>query len=212
MRKLILPFLFISFVTVGCVGGIRDTTTARSASEILLISTAAERAVAKYDASALSGKNVFIDDARFVSVDKEYVMSALRGHLAASGVTLVGERKPISKGNSQGADFVLELRNGTLGIWDGDFVLGIPALPLAAQGSPVVLTPPLYLFRRLSAQGYAKFQFWLYDAATAAFIGRSTDLWGHSFYNKWWWLGIGPFDGSNDIFPEVSITDAVTGE
>ena len=212
MRKLFLPLLIASFVTVGCVGNVRDTTTARTASEILLISTAAERAIAQYDASLLSGKNVFIDEARFDSVDKPYVISALRDHLAGSGVTLVGAKDPIAKDKPTGADFVLELRNGALGIWDGDFVLGIPQLPLAAQGSPTITTPPLYLFRRLSAQGYAKFQFWLYDAATTAFVGRSKDLWGHSFYNQWWWFGVGPFDGSNDIYPDFSITGAVTGD
>jgi len=212
VRKLILPFLLASFVTAGCVGGIRDTTTARTATEILLISTAAERAIAQYDAAALEGKRVFIDEARFDSVDKPYVISALRDHLAGSGVTLVGDKAPISKDKKDGADFVLELRNGALGIWDGDFVLGIPQLPMAAQGSPTIMLPPLYLFRRLSAQGFAKFQFWLYDAANTNFIGRSQDLWGHSYYNQWWWFGVGPFDGSNDIYPEFSVTGTVTGE
>jgi hypothetical protein len=204
VRAFILPFILhflLAGMSVGCVGKVRDTTTPRSASEILLVSTAAERAVAKYDASSLSGKRVFIDEARFASVDKVYVVSALRDHLASTGATLVKEATPTTK-EKPGADYVLEIRNGTLGIWDGDFVLGIPMLPLAAQGSPTITTPPLYLFRRLSAQGFAKFQFWLYDAATTAFRGRSEDLWGHSYYNQWWWFGIGPFDGSNDIYPE----------
>lgn len=211
MRKLILPLALASFFLTGCIGGIRDTTTARTASEILLISTAAERAVAKYDASGLAGKRVFIDEGRFDSVDKPYVISALRDHLAGSGVTLTADKNPITKDNAGGADFVLELRNGTLGIWDGDFVVGIPQLPMAAQGSPTVLLPPLYLFRRLSAQGFAKFQFWLYDAANASFIGRSKDLWGHAYYNQWWWFGVGPFDGSNDVYPDYDISDAGPG-
>ena len=211
MRKLFLPLVLSSVFFTGCIGGIRDSTTARTASEILLISTAAERAVAKYDASALEGKRVYIDEGRFESVDKPYVISALRDHLAGSGVTLTGSKDPITKDKADGADFVIELRNGTLGIWDGDFVVGIPQLPMSAQGSPTVLLPPLYLFRRLSAQGFAKFQFWIYDAATTKFIGRSPDLWGHSYYNQWWWFGVGPFDGSNDIYPEYSIGDLAPG-
>ncbi|MGE0706941.1 MAG: DUF6655 family protein [Planctomycetota bacterium] len=210
MTRRLLALLLLGGLlsTTGCIGSIRDTTTARTATEILLVSTAAERAVKRYDASALNGKAVFIDDKRFESVDKAYVLSALRDHLAGSGVTLVEKGDPITKENQAGADFVLEIRNATLGIWDGDFVLGIPQLPVSAQGFPPVLLPPLYAFRRLSSQGFAKLQFWLYDPATKKFIGRSKDLWGHSFYNQWWWFGVGPFDGSNDIYPEFHILES----
>lgn len=202
MRALLL---FCLAVTTGCIGSVRDTTTARTSTEILLVSSAAERAVRKYDAAPLAGKKVFIDDARFDSVDKPYVISALRNHLARAGVTLA------AKGDPGECDGVMELRNGTLGIWDGDFVLGIPQLPVSAQGFPPVLLPPLYAFRRLSKQGYAKFQLWLYDPATKGFIAQSPDLWGHSFYNQWWVFGIGPFDGSNDIYPDIELTSYLPG-
>ena len=205
----LLCLVALSTLSTGCIGSIRDTTTARTATEILLVSTAAERAVKKYDAALLSKKHVFLDDTRFDSVDKNYVISALRDHLVGSGVKLVAKGDPITQENAEGADFVLEIRNGTLGIWDGDFVLGIPQLPVSAQGFPPVLLPPLYAFRRLSSQGFAKFQFWLYDAATKQFVGRSKDLWGHCYYNQWWWFGIGPFDGSNDIYPEWSVEGGV---
>ena len=53
---------------VGCIGGIRDTTTARTATEILLVSTAAERAIQNYKVDkSLSGKKVTIDDSRYDS-------------------------------------------------------------------------------------------------------------------------------------------------
>ena len=184
----------ICLITAGCVGGIRDTSTPRTSTEILLVSTAANRAAMEYDASALAGKNVYVDTGYFDSVDKNYVVSALRDHLAGSGVILADA--------AEGADLTMEIRNGTLGIWDGDFVLGIPQLPFAAQGLPAAMLPPLYLFRRLSAQGYAKFQLWIYEPATKAYVSRSKDLWGKTYYNQWWVLGIGPFDGSNDIYPE----------
>jgi len=212
MRTLLAAALAaVAVSSSGCIGTIRDTTTARSATEMLLVSTAAERAVKRYDPSELEGKRVYIDDSFFESTDKSYVLSSLRDHLASNDVTIVGSKDPASPDNPGGAEVVMEIRNGSLAIWDGDFVLGIPQLPVSAQGFPPVMLPPLYLFRRYSQQGYAKFQLWLYDAATTAFLSHSGDLWGHAFYNTWWVFGIGPFDGSNDIFPEIDFSQFVPG-
>ncbi len=197
----------------GCIGNIRETTTARTATEMLLVSTAAERAVASYDAGHLRGKRVFVDDTRFESVDKAYVMSALRDHLAGQGVTLV-DKKEAGEGDAPaalGAELVLELRSASLGVYDGDFVLGIPQLPVSAQGFPPVLLPPLYAFRRFSQQGWAKLEFWTYGAKSLQHVQRSGPLWGSSYYNQWWFFGIGPFDGSNDIYPEEDLPEYVPG-
>ena len=193
-------------LTTGCIGNIRDTTTPRTSTEMLLVSTAAERAVEQFDTSPLSGKRVFIDGTHFESVDKAYVLSALRDHLMRNDVTINGSLESTAGEGEEpnGADLVLEIRNGSLGLWDGDFVLGIPAMPIGAQGMAAT-TPPLYLFRRLSAQGWAKFQFWIYDPVTNEHVYFSPDLWGHTFYNQWWWFGIGPFDGSNDVYPEADL-------
>ncbi len=203
--------LLAALISTGCIGNIRDTTTPRTSSEMLLVSTAAHRAVKQYDAAALAGKRVFIDETRFDSIDKNYVASALREHLARHGVILAATADPVSEEKPTGCDVVLEIRNGSLAIWDGDFVLGIPQLPVAAQGFPPVMLPPLYLFRRLAERGYAKFQFWTYDPTTKEYTGRSGDLWGEAFYIKWWFFGIGPFDGSNDIYPDTDFGQWVPG-
>lgn len=206
MRPLnLLPLLLLAVASLpGCIGNIRDTTTVRTAHEILLISTAAQRAVREYDATPLARRRVFVDMRYFDSIDKSYVESSLRQHLADNRAVLVDQ--------SAAADLVLEVRNGTLGIWDGDFVLGIPQLPVSYPGAPgAILLPPLYAFRRLSHQGYAKFQLWLFEPKTLAFLGRSQDLWGSAYYNQWWLLGIGPFDSSNDIFPDFDPDEVSEG-
>lgn len=191
-----------ALVSTGCIGTIRDTTSPRTAQEMLVISTAAQRAVRGYDAAPLAGKKVHLDLALFDPIDKNYVQSSLRYHLSQSGVSLSDSKDD--------AEVVMEVRNASLGIWDGDFVLGIPQLPVSAQGFPPVLLPPLYAFRRLSHQGYAKFQLWLYDPKTKKYLGRSQDLWGTSYYNEWWFFGIGPFDGTNDIFPDMDFGDMMS--
>ncbi len=210
-----LPQLLAALVIVapGCIGSIRETTTARTATEMLLVSTAAERALVEYDVAHLSGKRVFVDHQYFESIDKPFVLSALRDHLAEGGVTLMDKVKgEEGEGPEANAELVLELRNASLGIWDGDFVLGIPQLPVSSgYGLPPVLLPPLYAFRRFSQQGWAKFEFWTYDPQTMAHIHRSGPLWGSAYYNQWWWFGIGPFDGSNDIYPEWDMPEYVAG-
>ena len=57
--------------------------------------------------------------------------------------------------------------------------------------------------RRASQQGFAKLQLWVYEPQTKAFVSKSPDLWGHAYYNQWYFFGLGPFDFSNDIFPDL---------
>lgn len=194
--------LLACLVSSGCIGSIRDTTTPRSAHEMLLVSTAAQRAIQSYDAKPLKAKKVHVDLALFDPIDKPYVQSSLRYHLSNAGVVIADK--------ADDCDVVMEVRNASLGLWDGDFVLGIPQMPMSAQGSPTVLLPPLYAFRRLSHQGFAKFQLWLYDPKKKIYLGRSQDLWGTSYYNQWWVFGIGPFDGSNDVFPDVDFDELMS--
>lgn len=192
----------------GCVGNIRETTSPRTAAEMLLISTAAARAVWRYDARPLEGRHVYIDLSNFESIDKGFVSSALRDHLSGAGAILVDELEPAS--GLPGADVVVEVRNGALGIYDGDFTLGIPQLPITVPGlTTALVTPALYIFRRDTALGWAKFNIWAYDAKTHRYLSRSDELWGKSYYNQWFWFGIGPFDGSNDIFPEWTYEELI---
>ncbi len=201
MFSRIILAILISYTMffIGCTGAIRNTTTARSATEILLVSTAAERAVQNYDVTAeLKGKKISIDDSRYDAVDKKYVISALRNHLSANSIII---------SDAAGADYIMELRSGTLGIYNNDFTIGVPSVPviLGAFGTsaPPILTPDFPLLKRISAQGWCKLQIWLYDTKTKQHILTSPDLWGKCYYNQWTVIGIGPFDTSNDIYPEI---------
>jgi hypothetical protein len=202
--------IFVAMATSGCIGNIRETTTARTSTEQLLVSTAAERAIAGFDRVEpdLKGHRVAIDDTRFDSVDKNYAVSALRHYVSERGALLV-PLAPVKTKSAEGKDVeigperILEIRNGALGINDTSWGLGVPAFPLAVPSMPVTsLTPPLYIFFRGKQEGWAKFQFWIYDPNQQAYIAKSKDLWGHTYYSKWWFLCVGPFDFSNDIYPD----------
>lgn len=163
----------------GCSSTIRDTTTARAAEEMLLVSTAAERAIDAYPVTHLSGHKVWIDESFFDSIDKSYVMSCVRGHLSEAGALLVEQE--------QDASFVLEVRNGTLGINDPEWTIGIPAIPFAAQG--IAVTLPRLAIGYDPQEAWAKFQFWTYAADT----GETVDLgeaWGRA--ETGWFQSISP--------------------
>lgn len=200
-------------LSTGCIGQIRDTTTARSSTEMLLVSTAAERALNQYEyPAALKGKRVAIDDSRFDSVDKNYVVSALRNYVSEHGSTLVPvapvkTKDAAGKEVEVGPERVLEIRNGDLGINDKSFGIGIPPLPVPVPNTNIMAgpLPGIFLFFRKKQDGWAKFQLWIFDPKQEAFASRSKDLWGHAYYSQWHFFGIGPFDFSNDIYPEEDL-------
>jgi len=178
---LLLPTL------AGCMGTIRSTTTPRSATETLLISNAAQRAVADFDLSAVKGKRVYLD-ARFLrSVDQGYVESALWQGLAQAGGVL-------SEGREQ-AEVVVEIGCAALGTWEGDFELGFPELPVQAQPDLAVLSPELTLGYS-PRQGWAKLQLFGYDAATGAVCVAPQTVWGAS-------SGRSPYDLFGDVYPKL---------
>lgn len=181
----------------GCT--VRETTTPRSATEVLLLSTAAERAVARYDLTPLAGLRVAIDAARYEGVDKSFVVSALRSQVVRGGARLVKDLR-LTKPKAPAPEAIIELRNGTFGIWDGAFTLGVPPLTWGTVGDSGTF-PPFFLLSRGSQQAYCKLQLTAYDPLTQAPIQRVHDLWGHAYYNTWWVLGFGPFLRDQDIYP-----------
>ena len=200
IRRALLPAAALVALTsalTGCMGTVRTTHTARGSSEMLLVSTAAQRAVQRYDARPLAGKRVFVAEDRHESYDANYVRSALREHLARQGVVLVDERAA--------ADVVLEVRSATLGCWDGAWRLGVPPLPFSPPGGGpgdlIVLSPDLTFGYGLK-EGWARIQLWLADARTGAYVGSSGDLWGRAYEAI--------FD---DIYPRrIPGADEATGE
>ncbi|MBX3472603.1 MAG: hypothetical protein KF878_37605 [Planctomycetes bacterium] len=159
----------LALTLAGCIGGIRHSTTARTSTEMLLMSLAAERAVRQWDPRPLAGRRVFIDDTYLDSIDKPYVLSALRGQTARSGVLLVDREE---------AELVLEVRCGSHALWEGSWLIGPPPLPLAF-GGPTVLSPDLS-FGLEAEQGWAKLELFVYDAVTKEVVATSGTLWGCS--------------------------------
>ena len=96
---------------------IRQTDPPRTASEELLISTAADRAMTNEDFSWLKGKKIFVEDKYFESFDKGYAVSLIREHLSSAGGLLTA--------TNDKADFIVEIRSGALSINSAETLFGM---------------------------------------------------------------------------------------
>lgn len=192
-------FLFITLILLfGCTGEIRSTTTARTATEMLLLTTAADRATRSYEIELqLQGKKVFFEDSFFDSIDKSYIVSNMRDHLSKNLVILVDKKED--------SEYVVELRNGSLGLYDSNFNVGMPELPLilgfGGQEVPPFVTPEVSLFKRKTQQGWCKLKLWVFETKTGKYVSHPPTLWGNSYCDHITIFGIGPIN-INDIYPE----------
>src|SRR5262245_31866595 len=125
-------FAFIGAAVAALASGcstVRVTEPARTATEQLLISTAADRATAQLEMDNLAGKKVFLVDARFDGYDKPYAISLLEDRLLRLGALIVKK--------AGDAQVVVEIRSGALSTDHDTFLIGIPALtvPIPMAGA-----------------------------------------------------------------------------
>ena len=116
--------------------------------EQLLLSTAADRAVADADLSSLKGTTAYVDTTHFEATDKGYVIVALRDSLGATGALLAPDQKA--------AEAVVEVGSGALALDRSDFLFGIPSIPIPIPGIGMFKTPEISLFKTISQKGVAK--------------------------------------------------------
>lgn len=185
-------FLSIALLTlvaaVGCSSE-RRTDPARSATEQLLISTAADRASATLALDGVAGRKVALVDTRFDAYDKLYVISLLEDKLLTLGAKVVKDAKD--------AEWIVEIRSGTLSINHDTFLLGTPDLPIPFIG---VTIPSLALFKKDDQTGIAKFAWTAKSAADGSIMGRSEPQFGKSRYTEWTVMFF-PFQ-TQDVMPK----------
>lgn len=164
MRKFILPILLLA--SLAACSGARQSQPARTATEQLLISGAAERAAERLVLAFEPGAKVFVDAANFDGVDAKYAVAAIHERLLKQGANLAPDREQ--------ADLVVEIRAGALSMDDGHTLVGIPAfdIPIPLAGSSVKF-PEIALFKRARRQGVAQFAATGYDAKTGAYRGST---------------------------------------
>jgi hypothetical protein len=193
IHKPIAITLLASALLAGCTT-IRETDATTTASEQLLVSTAAERAVDRLDLAIPHGTKVFLDTADFEGTDSKYVVGAVKDRLLRQGCLLVAD-----KGQ---ADTIVEIRAGALSANERQTLVGVPpvGLPVPLAGS--VSLPEIALYKEENRQGLAKIAATTYDAKTGALVQSTGAQYGVSRKDNWVVLLV--FDwSSNDLVPEA---------
>jgi hypothetical protein len=139
----------------GCAT-MKESDTARTGVEQLLISSAVDRSLDRVDLKPIGGAKVFLDTQYLDCVDKNYIIVAMHQRLMTNGCTMVGK--------AEDAQVVVEVASGGVGTDRNDLFIGMPEIPLPPP-SPIAI-PRLPLFSRTKAMGTAKLAVVAYDATS----------------------------------------------
>lgn len=180
----ILPVIILTLM-IGAAGcsNIRESLPERTATEQLLISTAADRAIEKLDVDFAPGTRVWFDVSKFEAYDEGYVIGSLRAHLLTRGAALVPERTT--------ADVVVEVRSGALSINESSNLVGMPAFEIPIPLAGMFELPEIALLKRHEQVGIAKLALSVYDATDGHYIDAVGPAYGLSWSDRWSVLGVG---------------------
>lgn len=172
LLSVILPALLL---LGGCTTD-RQTDPQRSATEELLISTAADRAAEQLSLDLGPNKKAFLDSSNVDGTDSKYAIATIRSSLLRKGAHFVGDKKD--------ADTIVEIRVGALSIDKHDSLVGIPSIDLPIPLAGQLATPEIAIYKSEEQEGIAKFAATAYDAKDGHFIGESTPPLGRSHVQK----------------------------
>jgi hypothetical protein len=174
-----LAFSGVALYLAGCVTE-RATSPMRTATEELLISTAADRAAEKLAEQIPPNIKGYLD----ISIDAPdgtYASRAIKDGLLRRGIVLVENRAA--------AEVVIEVRSGALSTDEKSISIGTPQLtvpalpgPAATNGFPV---PAITLFKKADIVATAKFAATAYDTRTGRLVVTTDPQYGYSKKTDW---------------------------
>ena len=170
MKSRFLLSLLAMVVLCACTTS-RSSQPARTASEELLISAAADRAAAQMTLDIPKGTKIFVDDKLFHGYDDGYAIAAIRTQMLKGGLNIVDDRKD--------ADAIVQVAAGALSTDQKSLLIGIPQLtvPYYPAGNSVTV-PEIALFKQAEDKGVAKFVATGYDAKTGKLIATTDPRYG----------------------------------
>ena len=145
----------LAFLLAACTT-VRQTEPQRSATEEMLISSAADRAVDELKLD-VRGKTVFVDASNYKGLDAEYTVAAVHTQMLKNGARLVAHRKT--------ADLVIEMRNGAQSVDQHEFLIGTPSfsVPIPLTGNALTI-PEIALYSKKQDIGVSKLAVAAYDS------------------------------------------------
>jgi hypothetical protein len=200
MLRTVLLFLFATLALGGCSTE-RETSPARTATEQLLVSSAADRAAERLALEIPEGTKAFVDSSYFEGTDSKYAVAAIRDSLLRKGVALVEKREK--------ADAVVELRAGALSIDENDTLVGIRSFDIPIPLAGTFTLPEIALFKRVERKGVARFAATSYDNAQGSLIDSAPPKSGYSHKKEWtvllfitWWTSDLPDEDKDDLLDQ----------
>lgn len=176
-----IALVVVLLVSSGCATQ-KESHTARTGVEQLLISSAIDRSLDQFDYSPMQGKQVYLETKYLDCVDKNYVLLALRQRI------LQHRGKLLDKADN--ADVIVEVSSGGVGTDGQELFVGIPEIPLPPP-SPIAI-PRLSFMTRTKMNGTAKLLVVAYDAKSKTPIFPANASLARSDHNNWNVLGLGP--------------------
>lgn len=181
----------VALLLTGCTTA-RQTNPSQTATEQLLISTAADRAAAKMLAPFPRGSKVYVDAQYFQGgIDSKYTISAIRNQLLKDGADLVPDRKD--------ADIIVEIRSGAQSIDNKTTLVGLPSLSIPIPLAGAFKLPEIALYRKKSEIGTAKIAMTGYSEKTGAYEFTVGPDYGFSHQTQWTFLLFLSW-ATNDLF------------
>ncbi len=165
-------------------GGCTQTTLTapqRSATEQLLLSTAADRAIATSHLELFENKKVYFDGTYFDSYDAKYALGSIRDALTRAGAMLVRE--------VTNSDIIIEARAGALSIDAADTLIGVPSTGMPVPLAGTVSIPELAFFKSQKQFSLAKLALLAYDAKSGKHVYSSGPMIGKAYNHFYRFIG-----------------------
>lgn len=156
----------------GCATSV-TTNPARSATEQLLLSTAADRALHSANLTAFANQKVFLDTTYFDSYDSKYVIGTIRDALNRAGALL--------QDNLTNSDIIVEARSGALSIDSSDTLFGIPNMGVPVPLAGALQIPEVAFYKSDNQRSTAKIALLAFAKQSGAHIYSSGPLDGKSY-------------------------------
>ena len=170
----------IGLMSTGCHTS-KLTEPPRTVAEMVMLSHAADEAIAQLDLEPVQGKKVFLDASYFESVDGKYVVGSLREAIVSHGGILVDQLDE--------SQWVMELRNRGLGMDTRSALFGLPAMEIPVPFAGRVASPELAIYKANLADSIASFAVVVYDRREGLMLATATEGEGMSKFNQYQLLG-----------------------
>ncbi|MBL9122489.1 MAG: hypothetical protein JNG90_02575 [Planctomycetaceae bacterium] len=199
-----LCWALLAITLVGCATT-KESDTARTGIEQLLVSSAVDQALDKIDFTPVRGAKVHLEEKYLDCVDKNYVIVALEQRLLMNGSTLVDK--------AEDSDVIMHVTSGGVGTDRQEKFVGISEIPLPPP-SPIMI-PQVSLFSRQRANGTAKLRVVAFDTKSRQPVLQGGVALARSDFKSWKFFGAGPVESGSvptEIAAATNNADSIAGE